>query len=232
MSKDLSAGSGREVAVLEDTNSSVIKEVVSQLNQSELPILKSFLAVADAATVRIPIGIWRHDAWVRDIFFTNDNAANDLVDADTDVALVKYAAGAIDLTVAGTYLFRVEGFDGGAFPAKTNLFASAFVAGVNCTAVSGNPNGIFVKAGEMLVLEFINNEGAARNLIVGVTMVMTDFLKLFSAHLAEGEDTPDRALNFMPGRQYHVAAPYKQATGQNVLVEQTGQYFRTKARTQ
>lgn len=173
-----SGGSGKRIEIIGDTNSDTVREVVAQLNQAELPVMNRFAAIADGATSRIPIGLWRYDAWIRDIFFVNDNGANALTNAATDMALIKYAAAAIDLTAAGTYLFRVEGFDAGNFPAKTALFANQFVASTNCTARTGRDQGIYVKAGEMLALEFINNEGAARNLIVGVTMVMTDRIDL------------------------------------------------------
>lgn len=228
---ELSAGSGREIALLEDTNSAVVQEVVSQLNQAELPIVQRFAALGNGLTARIAIGLWRHNAWIRDIFFVNDNAASTLTNANTDMALIKYAAGAIDFAAAGTYLFRVEGFNTGAFPAKTNLFAEQFIAGTNCTAVSGTTKGILINAGELLAFEFINNEGGARNLIVGVTMVMTDYLKLFSSHLNPAGQTPEENNDFLPHRANHVAPGFKAASGQTLLQEPSPLYFKAYPRS-
>jgi len=178
-----SGGSGRVVQVPDMTGSAVVREIVAQLNQQEIPVSKNIRQLADAATARLPIGRWRYDAWIRDINVMNSNGVA-LSDADTDILLKKCPADDCEMGGTGpaapTTLLGVEGFATNNFPANEALWGDQFdaAAGGNCDAVTDKRKGFHVKAGEVLYLEFINNEGGPIDLDVTVTLVNTDKLSL------------------------------------------------------
>lgn len=196
------SGSALEKELLDDTNSAVVREMASQLNQAEIPVVQRIAALADGTTGRVALGLWEYDAWIRNVFFVNDNGANALANVATDMAIIKYSAGAIDLTAAGTDIFKVEGFNTGGFAAKTALWSQNFLAGTNGDAVSGQGKGVIISAGELLAGEFVNNEGGPRNLIIGVTIVPTDFLSLQPGRFQREMPSPNQNSNTKPRGRY------------------------------
>jgi hypothetical protein len=165
------------------TGSAVVRETVAQLNQQEIPVSKNIRQLGDGLTARLPIGRWRHDSWIRDINVMNSNGVA-LSDVDTDILLKKCAADDCEMGGTGpatpTTLLGVEGFATNNFPANTALWGEDFddAAGGNCDAVTEKRKGFHVKAGEILYLEFINNEGGPIDLDVTVTLVNTDYISL------------------------------------------------------
>lgn len=224
---DQSAGSARELQVLEDTNSALVREVVAQLNQQEIPITK-VLALAANGTLRVPLGSWRYDAWVKDIRIINPTAAA-IVNAATDVLLKTCGPADCDFATGPTSpatLFAVEGFSAGVtFPAGEARWGDEFEAGVNCDAVSGEPAGNRVKGGDVLYAEFVNTEGGAAEVIVLITIVTTDYIKMFSSHQQPGDEVPYQTkMDFQPN-QVHVAPQFKVP-----FQPSPGHYFHSRAR--
>jgi len=176
-----SGGSGRVVQVPDMSGSAVLRELVAQLNQQEIPVSKNIRQLGDGLTARLPIGRWRHNAWIRDINIMNSNGAA-LADVDTDIFLKKCAAD--DCEMGGTgpaspdTLLGVEGFDSFNFPANESLWGDQFDDAVNCDAVTEKRKGFHIPAGEILYLEFVNNEGGPIDLDVTVTLVNADYLSL------------------------------------------------------
>lgn len=215
---DHSAGSAREIKVPDDLHSSVVREIVNQLNQQEIPISKS-LSLAANGTLRVPLGSWRYDAWVKDIRIINPTAAA-LANAATDVFL--RTCGPTDSDMAGgpaspSDILAVEGFGAGNFPAGSAIWGDEFVAGSNCDSVTGEPRGNKVTGGDILYAEFVNTEGGAAEIIVLVTVVTTDYMNLFSSHIPPHDEVPYQEQKaFEPGLvrvapQFKV--PYQQYPG-------------------
>lgn len=192
--KRQSAGSGHALGIQEDTNSAVVRELIAQLNQQEIPVTKQCIFAA-SGTQRKVLGSWRSDAWIKEIRFMNASAVA-LVNAATDILLKRCAPNDIDL-VAGpatpTTVFAVEGFAAGNFPAKTALWGDEFIAGAggNCDAVTDKRKGFIIPAGEVLYLEVINTEGVVDvDIEVEVILVNTDRIDLL----------PDRLQDSVPFR--------------------------------
>jgi len=217
---DQSAGSAREIQVPEDTQSALVREIVQQLNQQEIPIAKTF-TFAGNGTLRIPLGTWRYDAWIKDIRFINATASA-LANAATDLAIKTCSPADCELASVGgptspTTLFIVEGFNGANFPAGEAIWGDEFEAGTNCDAVTGESQGNKVDGGDILYGEIINTEGGAAEIIVMATVVTTDYLRMFSGHTQPGDTVPyQTAQDFQTG-QVHWApqfkVPYQPAPG-------------------
>lgn len=179
INKETSKGSGRKISLLEDTNSDIVRELVNQLNVAEIPVSQS-ISAADGVTERVVLGSWRNEAWIREIRLINaqDNA---LTNAATDI-IVRYCdADDVDMAAGPTSptdILVVEGFNGANFPAETALWGDEFVAGTNCVAVTGDGVGFYVPAGKVVYAEFINNEGATREIAFQLQVTMTDYLDL------------------------------------------------------
>jgi len=178
--KGSSKGSSKEVKIIEDLGSAVVHELVEQLNEARIPIKANRVGGA-AATYLVALGVWDVDMWIRSGSIVN-RQNNALVAAGTDIFLKAAQVGELDfegatLTGART-LFAAEGFDVGNFPAKSSKSTKDFATGVLGTAVSGSVEGLIVKAGEVLYLEFVNAEAGARYLDIFLYAAPTDYLNM------------------------------------------------------
>lgn len=230
--KALSGGSARQLAIPEDTNSAVVKELVSQLNQQEIPVSAKFSFTVNG-TLRIPLGTWRHNAWIKDIRIVNA-VGSDIVNAGTDIFIRACTAddcGLLSGPSAPIDLLALEGFAVGNFPADQAFWGDEFEAGVNCDAVSGVARGNVVEGGNVLYAEVINAEGGPMEVIVMATITSTDYIQLFSGHLSAGDHVNYLDQNdFLPHRNHHVAAPYKAPMGVDAVEDHDGLYLHSSAR--
>lgn len=162
-----------------DTNSAVVRELAAQLNAVEIPIIRRFKQVAPMSfggyVVRIPVGRWNTDTVVKDLRIINHDIQDLIVDT-TSIAVKRAKTNDLDLRfgpISSETLFEITMFSAGNFPGKSDYWWDQFIAGVNCGTVTDRSKG-FVPAGEMVYLEFTNNEASVREIIMQITMGMTD----------------------------------------------------------
>lgn len=196
--KGQSGGSARTLPIQGDLNSAVVRELVAQLNQQEIPIVKT-LVFPGNGTQRVLLGSWRHNAWIKDVRLINASTAA-LSNAATDILLRKCQNGDVDMEAGPTSpetVLDVEGFATGNFPAQTALWGDQFIAGAggNCDAVTDKRKGFIVKAGEVLYAEVINTEGAAAVIGVEVVLVNTDRIEIAPSNLQDNVPFPNQRFN-------------------------------------
>lgn len=194
--KGQSGGSGRTLPIQGDLNSALVRELIAQLNQQEIPVVKT-LELAGNGTARGVLGSWRYNAWIKEIRLLNEGAAA-LANAATDLMLKTCAHDDVNMAAgpaAPADVLLVEGFGVGNMPAKTALWGDQFLAGTNCDAVTDKRKGFIVKAGEVLYAEVINTEGAAIRVGVEVVLVNTDRIEVSPDNLQLNVPHPNQRFH-------------------------------------
>jgi len=183
-------GSAKEREIQEDTNSAVVRQMVSQNNEQEIPLVADIGPLGNG-TYRRLLGVWRHDMWLRDVMVVN--ATNAALDQAGSAIALRYADPS-DFDFAGGpatpgTLFILSAFNTTNFPAKQGHFMDRIVAvpyaGLNragspgvALAVSTKSQGFKVPAGKILYAEFVNGEGANHQVIITANMSPVDRIKL------------------------------------------------------
>ena len=171
-------GSGKEVKLIDDLGSEVVREVVEQLNRAEVVTTKTIST--GVGTARAILGRWREDMWVKDISIGNTQAV-DFVSATTVIALKHTASTDANMYPPGpqaaTTLFSLTGFLTDTFAGPQTLWDDEFIEGTNVTTRTGGSD-VLVPAGETLYAEFVNGESGARNLEFNIVLASTDKITL------------------------------------------------------
>lgn len=157
-------GSAKSVDIIEDTNSAVVAEVVDQLNHSRIPVKGERFGGGNGTHI-VTLFSADKDMWVRSASFLNRGLGT-LASATSSLALKSAIVGAQDFEAPtltnARELFKALSFDSAVFPVSSVRNTTQFDAGVLGNTITGNPEGMIVKAGEVLYAEFVNAEGANR----------------------------------------------------------------------
>lgn len=204
------AGSGKEVKIPADHQSVLLREMVHQLNEISIPIVKDIREVGNVApdnVVRVPLASWKSDAWVREVFLEN-TCSNDFTGALTKVSLKTCSQGDFGIRskssavepgpVSPVTVLEVTGFDVANWPSGLGLWSSRLGDYFQPSQITGEGRGFHIKAGDLLYAEFTNLDGGNRSACFGVIVTPTDRISLLPGDLQKVLRAPNQDFFVLP----------------------------------